>query len=49
LIRFLAERLKLPRAALRLESGATARRKRIEIAGIDRQMALERLAVGPPP
>ncbi len=49
LVRFLAERLKLPRAALRLESGATARRKRIEITGLDREMALERLGVGPPP
>lgn len=49
LIRFLAERLKLPRAALRIESGATARRKRIEVTGIDRPTALERLGVGPPP
>lgn len=49
LIRFLAERLKLPRAALRLESGATARRKRIEVSGLDRETALERLGVGPPP
>jgi uncharacterized protein (TIGR00251 family) len=49
LLRFLAERLKLPRAAVRLEAGATARRKRIEIAGVDRQTALERLGVGPPP
>jgi hypothetical protein len=49
LMRFLAERLRIPRAALRLESGATARRKRIEIAGLDRQAVLERLGVGPPP
>lgn len=49
LIRFLAERLKLPRAALRIESGATARRKRIEVTGLDRSTALERLGVGPPP
>jgi uncharacterized protein (TIGR00251 family) len=49
LIRFLAERLKVPRAAVRLEAGATARRKRIEITGIDRMTALERLGVGPPP
>jgi hypothetical protein len=49
LLRFLAERLKVPRAAVRLEAGATARRKRIEITGIDRMTALERLGVSPPP
>jgi uncharacterized protein (TIGR00251 family) len=49
LIRFLAERLRVPRAAVRLASGATARRKRIEVTGIDRPTALERLGVGPPP
>jgi len=49
LLRFLAERLKLSRAAVRLEAGATARRKRIEIAGVDRETVLERLGVGPPP
>lgn len=49
LLRFLAERMNLPRAAVRLAAGAKARRKRIEIAGVGRGAALERLGLGPPP
>ncbi len=45
LIRFLAARLEIPRAEVRIASGATARRKRVEITGLDPAAVLGRLGV----
>ncbi len=46
LVRFLAERLGVARSAVTLLSGATGRRKRIQIEGIEREQALELLGLG---
>jgi len=48
LTRFLAERLGVPRSAVTLVSGATARRKAVSIEGITRESA-ERTLLGAPP
>jgi uncharacterized protein (TIGR00251 family) len=45
LVRFLAERLGVRRALVRVASGTSARDKRIEIEGLDNARALERLGV----
>jgi len=42
-IAFLAERLDVPRRAIRLVSGATSRRKRLDIAGVDADLIAQRL------
>ena len=39
----LADRLDMPRTAVRLVSGATSRRKLIEVDGLDAEAALDRL------
>jgi uncharacterized protein (TIGR00251 family) len=44
--RFLADELGLARAAVRIVSGASARRKRIAIDGVERERALELLGLG---
>jgi uncharacterized protein (TIGR00251 family) len=45
LVRFLAERLGVRRAFVRVASGTSARDKRIEIDGLNTARALERLGV----
>jgi len=45
LLRFLAERLSLPAAAVRLAVGGTGRRKRLEITGLDAATVLDRLGI----
>lgn len=42
LIGFIAKRLRIPKSAVRLASGATARLKRLEIDGVD-EADLERV------
>jgi uncharacterized protein (TIGR00251 family) len=44
LVRFLAERLKVPRSAVTLVSGAGSRRKVVVVAGVTLEKAEERLA-----
>jgi uncharacterized protein (TIGR00251 family) len=46
LVRFLAEQLGVPRTAVRVVSGATARRKWLAIDGIEQQRVLELLGLG---
>ena len=46
LVRFIAERLNVPRARVRIASGATGRRKRMVIHGLGIQEVLARLSVG---
>lgn len=43
LVRFLAERLDVPRSAVRLQAGATARTKVLAVTGIGVAAAMERL------
>lgn len=43
LVRFLAERLGVPRSAVTIASGASARRKAVEVAGLTRQTVEARL------
>jgi uncharacterized protein YggU (UPF0235/DUF167 family) len=45
LIDFLALRLGVPRAAIRINAGHGSRRKRVTIAGVDKSEALRRLGV----
>jgi uncharacterized protein (TIGR00251 family) len=45
LIRFLAERLDLPRAAIEIVGGAAGRHKRVRVTGYDRDRVLARLDV----
>jgi len=45
LVRFLAQLLGIPRAGVTVVGGATGRRKRVEIVGIERESALEVLGV----
>jgi uncharacterized protein (TIGR00251 family) len=49
LIRFLAERLGVPRAAVELEGGATSRAKVVHVAGVDPSTAARKLGLGGPP
>lgn len=44
-IRFLAERLEVPRAAVRLEAGAAGRSKVVAVAGITVEAARPRLGL----
>lgn len=46
LVRFLAERLGVARTAVRLVGGATARRKRLTIDGVERERVIELLGLG---
>ncbi|HMV31002.1 MAG TPA: DUF167 domain-containing protein [Gemmatimonadales bacterium] len=46
LLRFLAERLGVARAALTLRAGATSRRKVVEVLGLNVDTAARRLEVG---
>jgi uncharacterized protein YggU (UPF0235/DUF167 family) len=46
LVHFLAEQLGVARGAVRVVSGATARRKRIVIDGVERGRVLELLGLG---
>ncbi len=46
LVRFLAERLELPRSSVRIASGQTSRRKQIALRGIDVDEAARRLEGG---
>jgi uncharacterized protein len=43
LVRFLAETLGVPRRAVRIVGGLTARRKTVEIEGLSGESAMERL------
>jgi uncharacterized protein (TIGR00251 family) len=43
LVRFLAERLDVPRSAMRIEGGATDRSKIVAVDGIDPETAARRL------
>ena len=43
LVRYLADRLNLSKVAVRIQSGLSARRKRISIDGLSREVALARL------
>lgn len=45
LMRFLADRLGVSRSAVRIVSGATARRKRLAIHGVAQERALELLGL----
>lgn len=45
LLRFLARRLGVPAAQVRLTAGSTSRRKRFEIVGLDNAMVLDRLDI----
>lgn len=45
LLRFLAKRLVLPITRVRLASGSTGRRKRVEVTGLDTPAVLSRLGV----
>jgi uncharacterized protein (TIGR00251 family) len=47
LVRFLAERLEVPRSAIRIESGARARAKVVAVDGISPREAERRLAPEP--
>ena len=47
LIRFLADRLDVPRAAVRLEAGAAGRWKLVAVEGLDVQAAARRLGLEP--
>jgi uncharacterized protein (TIGR00251 family) len=49
LVRFLADRLDLPRSAVRLTAGAGSRRKTVEVAGISAMEAARRLGLGDVP
>jgi uncharacterized protein YggU (UPF0235/DUF167 family) len=49
LIAFLAKRLKIPRSAIRLVSGDTARTKRLELDGVDRAELDRVFGPRPPP
>ena len=46
LVRFLAERLGITRAAVRIAGGATARRKRVAIDGVERERVVALLGLG---
>ena len=46
LVRFLAERLGVPHAAVAIVRGAAARRKTVEIAGVATDVAVRRLLEG---
>lgn len=45
LLRFVAERLGVPRGAVRLDAGAAARAKRLTVAGIGAAEAARRLGL----
>lgn len=45
LIRFLAKALGVPKSAVEIVSGATGRRKRVRVMGLDAHAALARLGV----
>ena len=47
LVRYLAQRLELPRNQVRLVSGTTGRRKRVEITGVDPGWLAVRLGIVP--
>jgi uncharacterized protein len=46
LIRFLAERLNIPRAAIAITTGASSRRKTVEISGLETTTVLRLLEDG---
>ncbi|HET7791154.1 MAG TPA: DUF167 domain-containing protein [Gemmatimonadales bacterium] len=46
LVRFLARALGVPRGAVRIAAGAAARRKRVEVDGLDADAAVRRLLAG---
>jgi uncharacterized protein (TIGR00251 family) len=47
LVRLLAERLGVPRSAVRLDAGATGRSKVVTVEGIGVEAAARRLGLGP--
>lgn len=49
LVRFLAERLGVPRAAVTIRAGAGGRRKTIEVAGVPTEAAVRALLRDVPP
>jgi uncharacterized protein (TIGR00251 family) len=49
LVQLLAERLNVPRAAVRIVAGEKSRRKRVVVAGVRREQVLELLAVAKRP
>jgi uncharacterized protein YggU (UPF0235/DUF167 family) len=48
LIRLLADRLGVPRSAIEVTAGVTARSKVVVVGGIEPDSAARRLGVGPP-
>ena len=49
LVQLLAERLNVPRAAVRIVAGEKSRRKRVVVTGVKREQVLELLAVAKRP
>jgi len=49
LVRLLAERLNVPRSAVRIVAGAKRRRKRVVVAGVKREQVLELVAAAKRP
>ena len=49
LVRFVAERLGVPRAAVRVAAGAASRRKVVEVEGVDGTAARHALLAAPRP
>jgi len=49
LVRLLAERLNVPRTAVRIVAGAKSRRTRVVVAGVKRERALELVAAAKRP
>jgi len=45
LVRFMAERLAVPRSAVRIKTGASGRRKTVEVTGLDSKEAEKRLGL----
>jgi uncharacterized protein (TIGR00251 family) len=49
LLRFLADRLEVPRSAVRIVAGVSSRRKRVVVTGLSPTLAERLLGMGSPP